>query len=565
MAQPIPNLRLTEVQILAWADAHFARHERWPEVKAFRVEDAPADLPLTWKTIDSALHDGRYGLAGGTSLPRLLTAKRHRLWGSNKRRLTAAEIVDLARDHFHRTGRWPAKTSGRVLTMPGRTWSGIDAALQANGDETFRTMTLAGLLAERVGKRNPQRLEPVTIEQILAWADAHHRRTGQWPLRKRSGEVVDAPGETWHALDTHLRRGTRSLPVIGGLSELLDQYRNVRNKAHIPPVTAETILKWADDHFARTGDWPGPFSGAVHGVPNEDWKAIDDALFYNRRGLRFGKRLTKFLTLHRGRRDRRDPPKLTLKQILRWADAHYARTGEWPSREAGPIPEAPGDKWSHMVDAMSGGRRGLKRGNSLSKLLMRERPGLYRRRGLPLKRNDILEWALAHHELHGSPPTRDSGPVRGVKGETWAAIDAALRAGSRTLRGGTSLAELLEHHYREPFPGAGGPLTEAIIVQWAEAFHQRVGYWPSARSAYTDPLRREKWSVIDTALREGLRGLAGGSSLATLLRGHRRAGQLGRPPRSRHRSQPGSTSDETSTRQVVQQLARDFPHLGLSR
>jgi hypothetical protein len=26
-----------------------------------------------------------------------------------------------------------------------------------------------------------QRRIPLTVEQILAWADAHHARTGEWP------------------------------------------------------------------------------------------------------------------------------------------------------------------------------------------------------------------------------------------------------------------------------------------------------------------------------------------------------------------------------------------------
>src|SRR5262249_29129426 len=43
---------------------------------------------------------------------------------------------------------------------------------------------------------------------ILALADAHHRRTGEWP-KTLSGKVVEAEGETWYALDTawHCARG----------------------------------------------------------------------------------------------------------------------------------------------------------------------------------------------------------------------------------------------------------------------------------------------------------------------------------------------------------------------
>ena len=34
----------------------------------------------------------------------------------------------------------------------------------------------------------------LTTSQILARADAHHQRTGEWP-GSRSGLVLDAPGE----------------------------------------------------------------------------------------------------------------------------------------------------------------------------------------------------------------------------------------------------------------------------------------------------------------------------------------------------------------------------------
>ena len=34
---------------------------------------------------------------------------------------------------------------------------------------------------------------PLTVKQILAWADAHRERTGHWPNCKRGIVVADAP------------------------------------------------------------------------------------------------------------------------------------------------------------------------------------------------------------------------------------------------------------------------------------------------------------------------------------------------------------------------------------
>src|SRR5436309_357023 len=70
--------------------------------------------------------------------------------------------------------------------------------------------SLARLLAERRGVRNHLALPKMTIAGILAWADAHHARTGRWPGRA-SGAIADAPGETWTAVDGALAHGGRGL------------------------------------------------------------------------------------------------------------------------------------------------------------------------------------------------------------------------------------------------------------------------------------------------------------------------------------------------------------------
>ena len=49
------------------------------------------------------------------------------------------------------------------------------------------------------------------IGQILKWADAHRRRTGDWP-RNDSGPVIGADGEKWVNIDQDLRKGLRGLP-----------------------------------------------------------------------------------------------------------------------------------------------------------------------------------------------------------------------------------------------------------------------------------------------------------------------------------------------------------------
>jgi hypothetical protein len=135
-------------------------------------------------------------------------------------------------------------------------------------------------------------------------------------------------------------------------------------------------------------------------------------------------------------------PRLTVAQILWWADAHHKRTGGWPRTTAGAVTGAPGESWSRIDTALRYGNRGLPGGDSLPRLLDRER-GVRNSWGRPLTRRVVAVWARAHRRRTGSWPTVRSGAVPEAPGETWRNIDAALRDGSRGLPGGSSLSRLL--------------------------------------------------------------------------------------------------------------------------
>jgi len=64
---------------------------------------------------------------------------------------------------------------------------------------------------------------------------------------------------------------------------------------------------------------------------------------------------------------------LSVEQILEWAEAHKVRTGMWPSRNAGPVPEAPGETWGGIETALRAGRGGLPGGDTLAQLLRRHK------------------------------------------------------------------------------------------------------------------------------------------------------------------------------------------------
>ena len=138
---------------------------------------------------------------------------------------------------------------------------------------------------------------PLSLTQLLTWADRHRRLTGRWPTAA-SGPVAAAPGETWQALNRALVRGSRGLPGGSSLAAVLAEHRGRRNKAAAPPLREEQILLWADRHYRRTGRWPTAASGGVAEAPGENWKALASALYAGNRGLHGGDTLRRFLLRH---------------------------------------------------------------------------------------------------------------------------------------------------------------------------------------------------------------------------------------------------------------------------
>jgi hypothetical protein len=77
----------------------------------------------------------------------------------------------------------------------------------------------------------PRRL--LYIGQILKWADAHRRRTGDWPTAE-SGPIAGAEGETWTAVDLALKAGTRGLRHRSSLFKVLAAKRGMRRHVRKP-------------------------------------------------------------------------------------------------------------------------------------------------------------------------------------------------------------------------------------------------------------------------------------------------------------------------------------------
>ncbi len=375
------------------------------------------------------------------------------------------------------------------------------------------------LMSRRAAQqRRTRRLRkpPLRIEQILRWADRHHARTGRWPVIK-SGEIADAPWETWARVNDALNRGLRTLPKGYSLPSLLAERRGARMHMYEPRLTPQQILIWADAYHRRTGRWPGQASGRVTGASGESWHKLDSALRMGLRGLPGGSSLAELFRVERGVRNKSRTPRLSRANILAWADAWHAQHGRWPGHKSGPIPNSGGETWLSVDKALRAGSRGLRRPSSLSNLL--DSSGRARNRlNVPALSEDlILRWSDDHRRRTGRWPTETAGPILAAPRENWANISNCLRVGARGLTGGDTLARLLHRQRGARNVQALPRLTYGQILEWADAHHDWTGCWPTIAAGDVLDAPGEKWPNINAALMTGKRGLPGGMSLARLL------------------------------------------------
>lgn len=218
------------------------------------------------------------------------------------------------------------------------------------------------------------------------------------------------------------------------------------------PLTVQKIVEWADAHFRRTGKWPIKNSGPIVGTFGEEkWANVHACLVRGGRGLSGRITLAQLLERERGVTNRKNQPRLTHKLIVTWADAYFQRTGDWPIQRSGRIAESPEQTWLSVDAALRVGSRGLPGGDSLAALLARRR-GARKKRNLPRFTIPlILQWADAYRRRTGKWPRHLSGSIPEAPGETWLAVEMALRQGIRGLRKRSTLFQLLRK-YRSAKP-----------------------------------------------------------------------------------------------------------------
>lgn len=425
---------LAMAEVLKWADDYFNRTGQWPTAGSGEIPGSQEN----WRTVARALRSGNRGEGNHKSLATILAE--HRGYRSQHMLpdLSVKQILRWVDDHHRTTGSWPSWKSGPI---PGteETWGGISHALASGGRGLRGGSSIAALLDQHRGVRNSKKLKPLTVRQILIWADRHKDLYGAWP-DVNSGNISGTT-ETWSTIQSALLRGRRRLP--GGLSivRLLVKHRGYRSVAEPPSITVQQILMWADQHKRRTGNWPGCSSGKVKGT-TEKWININAALISGSRGLPSGTSLARLLAEHRGARNVADLPPLSISKVLKWADEHQAATGHWPTVKSGVI-LGTDELWRNVANAIFHGFRGLPGGTTLTQLLAKHRGVRNPKRLPPLSTDQIVRWAHRYRRDHGEWPRRSRDAIP-TTFDTWYSVDNALYKGLRGLPGGSTLAKLLD-------------------------------------------------------------------------------------------------------------------------
>jgi hypothetical protein len=211
-----------------------------------------------------------------------------------KKKVTISQILKWADDHHRRTGSWPKLASGPVVGAPEENWGSLNRALKDGRRGLAGNTTLAQLLADKRGARNSNRLPKFSAKQILQWADAHFQHTTRWPT-PHSGEILEAPGETWSIVESALHEGLRGLPPGSSLAKLLAQAGRKQPHCLSPDLSPQQITTWAHAYYRREGIWPHRDAGQVLEATNETWAGINQALQRGSRGLPGGNTLARLL------------------------------------------------------------------------------------------------------------------------------------------------------------------------------------------------------------------------------------------------------------------------------
>ncbi len=166
-------------------------------------------------------------------------------------------------------------------------------------------------------------------------------------------------------------------------------------------------------------------------------------------------------------------PALTTAQVLVWADDFHRRTGRWPKTIDGAVPADRNEKWLNLDMALRHGYRGLPGGDSLARLLQRERSVRNKQAVPPLTEDGVLAWAEGHHRRTGRWPNEKNGFGPGAPDDPPLRRERYYKSGPRP--DGTPRPRRLVRQRKKPWRPPG------LHAYWASDCHLGVGTGSGAR------------------------------------------------------------------------------------
>jgi len=558
---------------MRWVKLFHEKEHKWPSTrdKVVWEKDGAGQwnvVPnMSWLMIHQGLYTARYGL--GSQKKMTLTQFRH-LHGLHSN-LSEEKIIGWMKLHYEKEGDWPHQTSPRVwdrnagewTEVKGETWQAINLALRAAGRGLLKKSSLAQLRTAHGLTDPPKDHNPLSEEKIVKWIELYREKEANWP--SRYGKVVwdkDAEGkwvrvgdETWTSIDRALYHGHRGLEESKGssIAKLRQKYGLSAQPKNA--LTESQLVRWIRLFRENEGRWPTQASTTVWDrddksrqwsvVANENWNKINHALFYGIRGLKVhkGSSLAQ-LKLQHGLYDE-SKPALTEENILQWLRSFHEKEGRWPTALDKTVWDRDDkteewvvidEHWGALNVGLSVGSRDLPGGSSLWQL--RVANGLYEDNVLTEEK--IVNWIRLFHEKAGKWPNetdriiwdRDAKDNEWVivKDESWKSLAHAITRGRRGLAGlkGTTLGQLKSKH---GLKNEARELTTEKLISWIKLFREKTGKWPSledttvwdrAADGNWLEIEDESWQGINSALRQGHRGLAAckGSSLSKFRYSH---------------------------------------------
>jgi hypothetical protein len=201
---------------------------------------------------------------------------------------------------------------------------------------------------------------------------------------------------------------------------------------------------------------------------------------------------------------------LTEEKIIGFVKSFYKVHGRYPAahtKENDGLPE--GYTWITIDSALTHCSQGITAKSSIAKLISKHLGVRYKGDLPDFSEEKIVEWAKKYFLVHNKYPSIRTKPSDWLpEGETWIALDIALKRGTRGLPGGSSVAKLFEKYFGIRNKTNIPKISEQCIIDYMIVFKDKYGYFPHAHSKENEMLPSgESWHGFDKALRNARRGL----------------------------------------------------------